>query len=180
MMVICKKFSSFLDDFLRFFMILVWPLWLFVKLRRPVTRDWRIDLIGTVVCRTSLRASLHLSFFCSFSQKPLHFIWFKLFCSTLVTLGVNSKKHPTQYSYISITEQGTVGGPIPSHLGHRCHPLYEDYISIISRPVHLVNCGMENDSPLSVVETARTFGPPTSFLSPHRTSANSDFSDFFP
>ena len=29
-------------------MILVWPLWLFVKLRRPVTRDRRIDLIGTV------------------------------------------------------------------------------------------------------------------------------------
>ena len=48
MMVICKKFSSFLDDFLGFFMILVWPLWPFVKLRRPVTRDRRIDLIGTV------------------------------------------------------------------------------------------------------------------------------------
>ena len=43
-----RNFRPFWMIFWDFYMISVWPLWLSVKLRRPVTRDRRIDLIGTV------------------------------------------------------------------------------------------------------------------------------------
>ena len=48
-MVICKKICLFWTIFWDFLPFLVWPLWLFVKLRGPVTCDRRIDLIATVL-----------------------------------------------------------------------------------------------------------------------------------
>ena len=55
-MVICKKIFYFWTLFWDFWWFFVWLLWLFVKLRRPVTCDRRIDLIGTVKwMRTSVK-----------------------------------------------------------------------------------------------------------------------------